>query len=180
MAINFDTLPQENPNGLVKPGLYLAEIMEADMKQGQDLTKPKYLNLKYSITNHDGVNCGQLFDIIAESDSPAIMYKLSRFVQACGIPLQGSMELSDLAKLVKGKKIAVDVEHSRPKKGEEEGFKPRAQVSLFGGGEVYYKANEYEEVWARMNPEAAAAQPDFEPTGDTTPFNATDGAPVEY
>ena len=46
MAINFDTLPQENPFALPTPGLYKATIDDAEMRHNKnDATKPPYLNL---------------------------------------------------------------------------------------------------------------------------------------
>lgn len=146
MAINFDSLPQENPFGLPKPGVYLAKIVEAQMKQGKDATKPMYLNLKYELINADGTKAGTLYDIISESDSSVVMYKIGRFVRACGIPLQGSMELKDLAKIVNGKTIVVDVAI------DDKGDRPRAQVDLFTR-EAYYMKDEFEEIYKLVNPD---------------------------
>ena len=110
MAINFDTLPQENPFALPTPGLYKATIDDAEMRRNKnDATKPPYLNLKYKLTDMEGKSKGVMFDILSESDSPVVGYKIARFCRACGIPLQGQIELSDLAKIVKGKEILVDV-----------------------------------------------------------------------
>ena len=106
MAINFDTLPQENPFALPTPGLYKATIDDAEMRRNKnDATKPPYLNLKYKLTDMEGKSKGVMFDILSESDSPVVGYKIARFCRACGIPLQGQIELSDLAKIVKGKEI---------------------------------------------------------------------------
>lgn len=171
MAINFDSLPKSNPFALPEPDVYKAKIVEASMKQGKDASKPPYLNLKYQLTNHAGKNCGALFDIMAESDSSVVQYKIGRFVQACGIPLQGSMELADIAKLVMNKEIVIDVNHD--KKSDQ----PRAQVDIFTR-EGYYPIGQFEEIYklAHMND----AQFQQETTQQDTSFmNVPEGADEE-
>ena len=106
MAINFDKLPQENPFSLPEPGLYKATIEDAEMRHNKnDATKPPYLNMKYKLTDMQGKSKGVMFDIIAESDSSVVGYKIARFCRACGLPLQGSIELSDLAKIVRNEEL---------------------------------------------------------------------------
>ena len=175
MAINFDSLPQDNPFGLPAPGVYKAKIVEAEMKAPKnDPTKPDYLNLKLTLFDKNDKNCGNIYDILSESDSSVVQYKISRFVRACGIPLTGSMELKDLAKLVKNKLIAVDVAHD--KKSDT----PRAQVDLFSR-EAYYLASEFNDIYAIVHPEEAE-RADFAAMNDATtdaaerPFDAADGA----
>lgn len=172
MAINFDTLPQENPYALPNPGLHKAVIEEAEMRRPKnDATKPPYLNLRYSLTDMDGKARGSMFDIISESESQVVLYKIARFARACGIPLQGQIELSDLAKIVKGKTILVDVgiDDSNPKY-----VKP--QVDLFAH-EAYYSINELEDIKPIFCAEAKEVQgnEDFmqipEDTDNGVPFN---------
>lgn len=181
--INFDRLPQDNPFALPTPGLYRAKVVEAVMKPPKnDPTKPDYLNLKLALFDHEGKNSGNVYDIIAESDSSVVQYKTARFVRACGIPLTGSIELKDLAKLVNGKEIAVDIRHSRPRQGEDAtNFTPKAEVDMFSRA-AYYLKDEYQEQWNLINGETPT---DFglmnENVGDAenAPFNASDGnAPV--
>lgn len=139
--INFDALPQSNPFGNPDPGLYKAVIEDAEMKHGKDATKPPYLNLRYALSNpKTGKSAGTMFDIISESDNQVILYKIGRFCRACGIPLQGQIELSDLAKIVKGKEILIDVmiDDKNPKY-----VKPA--VDLFSH-EAYYQVSELEEI----------------------------------
>lgn len=174
MAINFDALPQDNPFALPDPGVYKATVVDAEMKQGKDLSKPEYLNLKFSLTDKNGKNCGNLYDIIAESDSSVVQYKTARFIRACGLPLTGSMELKDLAKIVKGREIALDVAH------DNKGDRPRAQVDLFSR-EAYYLASEFTDIYMLVNPgeaeEAAFQQANTsDSTDDEVPFDAADGA----
>ena len=170
MSINFDTLPKENPFGLPAPGLYIAEIKEATMKACKDATKPDYLNMRYSITAPEGESGGSMYDIISESDSQVVLYKIARFCRACGIPLQGSIELSDLAKVVTGKKILVDVkiDDSVPKY-------TKAVVDVFNR-EAYWKFDELEDVKKLFSEDKVSNDESFlETEADDTPFNATDG-----
>lgn len=175
MAINFDSLPKENPFGLPAPGLYLAKIVEAEMRTPKTVGNPDYLNLKYELYDKDANKVGTLYDIISESDKSVVQYKVSRFVRACGIPLSGSWELKDLAKIVLNRTIAVDVAHD--KKSET----PRAQVDLFSH-EAYYTADEFLPVLKCINPDMFKEEPantDFMsiPDGvdESIPFNAPDG-----
>lgn len=182
MAINFDSLPQENPFALPEPGVYKAKIVEAEMKQGKDLSKPEYLNLKFSLTDKNGKSCGNLYDIIAESDSSVVQYKTARFIRACGLPLTGSMELKDLAKVVKGRELALDVSH------DNKSERPRAQVDLFSR-EAYYLPSEFMDIYMLVNPEEAEKAAfqqanNSDSTAAEIPFDAADGAattrPTEY
>lgn len=143
MAINFDELPQSNPF-VIPNDIYKAKIIEAAMKQGKDAAKPPYLNLKYGLFTADGKSAGSIYDIISESDSSVVKYKTGRFLRACGIPLVGSMELSDIAKLVLNKEIVVDIS---TKAGEGE----RPQIDLFAR-EAYYTIEEFREAWLAAHP----------------------------
>ena len=145
MAIQFDTLPKESPFALPKPDVYKAKIVEAEMRKAKTKNddgseKPPYLNLKYQLTDHAGKSCCAIYDILAESSSSVVQYKIGRFLTACGIPLVGSMELADIAKLVLNKEIAVDVNH------DTKGQQPRAQVDIFTR-EAYYPVGQFEEIY---------------------------------
>jgi hypothetical protein len=158
--------------------VYRAKIMEAEMRAPKtDPSKPDYLNLKLTLFDKDNKNCGSIYDIISESDSSVVQYKVGRFVRACGIPLTGKMELRDLSKIVKGKTFVVDVNHDKPQAGKQ----PRAQVDVFSGG-AYYLDAEFDEIYALRHPDEDAPLGDMNaPTGadEETPFDALDGnAPV--
>lgn len=151
--INFDTLPQDNPNALPADGLYKAKIMSAEMKQPKDMTRPMYLNLKYTLSDIKGNGKGSMYDMMSESDSSVIQYKLGRFLKACGIPLVGAMELKDIGKLVVGKEIVVDLKQSADDRGTM-----RSQVDPFTH-EAYYPIGEFEEIYNvinKMNDDATA------------------------
>lgn len=150
--INFDALPKENPFALPTPGVYKAHIEEATMKKPKtDATRPPYLNLKITLFNHDGTKAGTIFDTISESDSQIVQYKIGRFAKAVGLPLQGSMELADIAKLVVHKDLALDVSI------DDKGQQPRSQVDLFSR-EAYYPIGEYESVYELLNGDKTEAQ----------------------
>ena len=174
MAINFQSLPQDNPFSIPKPGVYKAKIVEATMRKPQsDATKPEYLNLKLDLYSKDNKKVGSIYDIISESDSSVVQYKIARFVRACGFQLQGSMELKDLAKIVLNKLIAVDVTE------DKKATSPRAVVDVFSR-EAYYMYDEFETIYSMLNPSESSNDfaPGFEPvTTDETeiPFNTGDG-----
>lgn len=178
--IQFDTLPQENPYALPAPGLYKGKITEAEIRASKSKDpntgnlKPDYLNLKIALTDINGKGCGSIYDIVSESDSSVVKYKLARLLLACGIPLVGSMSLKDLAKIINGKEIAVDVNIDKPKEGNN----PKAQVDLFSH-EAYYPAADFVEVYNTINRGVAAdgtineGIPENAP--ENMPFDATDG-----
>ena len=163
MAINFDALPQEKPAGAIIPkGQYKAIIEKAEMKQGKDASKPPYLNLLFALSDKEsGAPAGKLYDILSESESTYVMYKIGRFLKALSLNLGATFELKDLAKLVTGKELLVDVmvdEKTEPN---------RSIVDIFSG-EIYYPINGAE------TPQTAI---------DDTPFTTDDVTPaptVEY
>lgn len=173
MSINFSALPTSNPFSLPEPGVYKAKIEEAEMKTPKsDATKPPYLNVKLALFNKDGSKAGVLYDIFAESTASIAQFKLGRFIQACGLPLTGVMELSDIGKIVVGRTIVVDVTHD--KKSEQ----PRAIVDVFSR-ECYYPEADFDRIYSMVNPSAATADmtSDFivEEDDAEVPFNAADG-----
>lgn len=171
MSINFSSLPTSNPYALPKPGVYKAKIEEATMKTPKsDATKPPYLNVKLALYDADGNKAGTVYDIFTEGTSSVVQFKLSRFIQACGLPLTGVMELSDIGKIVAGRTVVVDIMHD--KKSEQ----PRAVVDVFSR-ECYYPEADFNRIRllagdVQDNPEATS---DFVVEEDT-PFNAADGA----
>lgn len=133
MAIRFDQLPSERPAGFALPdkGQYKAKIEKAEMKQPQDAKKPMYLNLTLALTDADGNAKGKVFDIISESESDYVRYKLKRFIMALGVPLTGSIELKDLSKIAQGKDMLVDITI------DEKQDPARAVVDIFSN-EIFY------------------------------------------
>jgi hypothetical protein len=171
--INFDSLPQENPFSLPQADIYMAKIIEAAMKQKKD-GSGEYLNIKLQLTDAAGKSQGSIFDILSESDSSVIQYKLGRFIRACGLPLTGSMELKDLAKLIINRDIAVDIKIDQDKTGK---YGDKAVVDLFTR-EAYYLPTEFAEIYALVHQgddaDKGAMNAPTE-TNEEVPFNAPDG-----
>lgn len=148
MAINFDQLPKERPEGnnayaLTAPGLHKASIESAEIKTSK--AGNPYLNVKYKVDDNT-----TMFDMIMDSDTPAIQYKLSRFVQALKLPLVGSLELEDLRRIIVGKELVIDVIH-KPNKYTNASGEPvetiKAEVDLFGR-DIFYPIEQYAELVA--------------------------------
>ncbi len=142
MAINFDALPNSKPFSNPEPGTYYATIDTAEMKQGKDLSKPPYLNLKYKLKDQTGKSAGVIFDIIAESEHNLMQYKLKRFLLAIGVNFNGAFELRDLAKLCPGKEIIVDIKIEAGQDGRPD----RAVVDVMKD-EIYYNISEASEIF---------------------------------
>ena len=87
-----------------------------------------------------------MYDGQYESDKQLTKYKLARFLQACGIPLVGTMELKDIANLVLNKDIVVDTSV------DESGSSPKLQIDLFGR-EAYYPKEQFDEIWKLAHPD---------------------------
>ena len=153
--INFDSLPTTSEY-TVEADVYLAHIEKAEMRtpkpDANGNRKPDYLNLQYRLTRHNGKKAGVMFDGQYESDKQLIQYKLARFLKACKIPLQGQMELKDIATLVLNKDIVVDAVV------DESGSRPKLQVDLFGR-EAYYPVEQFDEIWNLAHPEGNEFMP---------------------
>jgi hypothetical protein len=133
MAINFDRLPQERPEGggnypLLEPGIHEVTIEEASMKTAA--SGSQYLEIVLKLKKG-----GKVWDKIMDSDKPALQYKLSRFLRACRIPPVGEMELPDLATLVKGRTFFTDIINKENTWNGKTTTRP--EVDLFTGGVFY-------------------------------------------
>lgn len=125
MAISFDSLPNAPQANLIPAGAYIATIEKAAMKQPKDDKKPPYLNLQLDIKDAEGKSYGKLFDIITESESEYMRYKLRCFIQAIDVNLGNVFELRDLTKVCVGKKCEVTVTV------DEKSTPPRSQINMF-------------------------------------------------
>lgn len=102
--LNFESLPKDKPSqSNVEEGRYNAEIFDAKM-QVSKTTNNEYLNVSFKVEGGGFVN-ENYFD----SDKPFLLYKLGRLLKACGVELSGEGSLRDVAKVVKGKKVTIDV-----------------------------------------------------------------------
>lgn len=158
MSINFNALPSEKPamggGAIIPKGQYLAVIEKAEMKQGQDMSKPPYLNLQLDISDEaSGTKMGKLFHILTESNHPLPMFQLKRIIESLHLPITGDFELKDLAKMIQGKKIIVDV---APEKAEEGKPATRSVVDVFSG-QIFYPYVESSLNTDVFSPDAAPA-----------------------
>jgi hypothetical protein len=158
MPINFDSLPKERPNTTIPAGRYTAVIAAAEMKPNKDISKPNYLNLRLEIFDENNNKLGSIFDILTESEASLARYKLQRFITALELNIP-SFELSDLPKVIIGKKFEVDL-----KIEQQEGYAARTVVDATTN-EIYYPIVEY--------PFTASDSADSTPnstTGDTSEY----------
>lgn len=108
MAINFDALPKDKPNGnsTVTEGRHLAQVFKAEMTTSKEGNK--YLRVTFKTKDGGFVN-ENYFD----SDKPFLQYKLSRLLKATGnsTTFQGctNVELEDIIKVIRDKKVTIDV-----------------------------------------------------------------------
>lgn len=126
--LNFEKLPQDKPNqNAVSEGRYTAEIFKTQMMVSKT-TNSEYLNVSFKIDNGGFVN-ENYFD----SDKPFLLYKLGRLLKACNVTLSGEGTLKDVAKVIKGKKVIIDVAVN------DKGY---GSLDYSGNNEGIYGANE--------------------------------------
>lgn len=135
--MNFDRLPNDKPAGFVVPeGTYKGVISDAQIRQPKDTAKPMYLNFKLDLFNYKtNEKVGTIFDGLYESEASLLLYKLKRFMIATDIKLT-EFNLSDLAKLINGKEVLVDV-----KTEHQEGRQDRSVVDVTKN-QIYYPLSE--------------------------------------
>ena len=102
--LNFESLPKDKPSqNNVAEGTYKATVFKTEMRTSKE-SGNEYLNVSFKIDNSGFVN-ENYFD----SDKPFLMYKLGRLLKACNVELKGEGSLKDVAKVIKGKKVIIDV-----------------------------------------------------------------------
>lgn len=174
MAINFNSLPIDRPSNLPAPGTYYATIESADMKQPNDITKPPYLNIQLALQDQNGRNAGKIYDIIAESDKELIQFKVARFLIALGLTNLGNFELADLVKVIKNKKLIVDVKQEEA----TDKFPAKAVVDVFKGS-IYYPLAEASSIFgSTLETRTPLATPEFDIADESLTINASDAADV--
>lgn len=158
MAINFNSLPTNKPMNLPETGTYYATIDGAEMKQGQDTTKPPYLNICLGLKDKMGKSCGKIYDILSDSDKELVQYKLARFLTALNLTNLGTFELADLVKVIKNKQLIVDVKQEEAK----DGYPAKSVVDVFKNS-IYYPISEASTIFGSTAPktETKSEQVDF-------------------
>lgn len=167
MAINFDSLPQGRPGyGMAPAGSYVATIEKAEMKNptttNPDGTPKKaYMALTLAIQDGHGKSYGKIWDNIFDSESEYVKFKVMRLCAALQLQLSGIVELKDIAKVIAGKKLIVDI--CEDKNAQQ----PRMQVDIFSGN-VYYPMSEFEQIFGEVAPiNASDAADAITPTTDS-------------
>ncbi len=163
-TINFQALPSEAPNTLPDKGIYVYEILSAEMKRSN--AGNEYMEIKASLSKGDGKKKGQIFDRIMDIDSDVPRFKLRQFITAMNLPITGDFTLSDVSKMVKGKKCLVDITHEKSKDPQ---YPDKAIVDPFSA-EVYYPIGRAAELLGIQSPGGAAPinAPDAADSGDTS------------
>lgn len=159
--INFQNLPTQAPNSLPEKGIYLFTIVDSKMRTSQSGTD--YLEIKAELSKADGKKVATIFDRIMDIDSDVPRYKLRQFIQALQLPITGEFQLSDLPKMINGKKILADITHE---KSRDPQYPDKAIVDPFSA-EVYYPISRASEL---LGVPAA---------GSAAPINASDAADAE-
>ena len=102
--LNFTSLPKDKPNNnSVAEGRYNAIVFKSEMRKSKE-SNNEYLNVSFKIDNG-----GFVKENYFDSDKPFLMYKLSRLLLACNTPLDGEGTLKDVAKVIQGKRVVIDV-----------------------------------------------------------------------
>ena len=103
--LNFNALPTEKPSNYSKvgEGTYTAVVFKTQMVKGKT-SENEYLNVSFKLDDGGFVN-ENYFDM----DKPFLRYKLGRLLNACGVTLRGEGTLKDVAKVITGKKVIIDV-----------------------------------------------------------------------
>ena len=139
MAINFDTLPTNSPAPKPLEGLYRLDIIEANAKQQKSNPSKTYLALTCDVYDYNGKKCGKLWDNFFDSEHSIPQYKMRRLVEALRLPLQGTMTMEQIAKVVAGKSVLAWL--TEDKKSDT----PRTTVNVFNEL-IYQHVSEYASV----------------------------------
>jgi hypothetical protein len=161
-TINFQNLPSSAPNTLPDKGIYIYEIESAQMKKSAN---NDYLEIKAKLSKRDGKKVATIFDRIFDIDSDIPRYKLRQFIIALGLPIVGDFQLSDLTKMIVGKKVLADITHEKSKDPK---YSDKAVVDVFSS-EIYYPISKANELLGSVDSIA-----------ETAAINASDAEDIEY
>ena len=171
--INFNSLPINKPNSLPEPGAYYATIENAEMRNSSDPSKPAYLSLRLALADKNGRSCGNVYDILSESNKDLVRYKLSRFLISLNLTNLGNFELVDLIKIIKGKKLIVDVKQE----DANNGYPAKAVVDAFRG-EIYYPLSDANVVFGTTTDTIKISDDNPFKDDDDLVINASDAVDV--
>lgn len=125
--MNFDTIPQDNPNitavNIPPEGKYIGTILKATPQKPYDAETVEELHITFSLVDaNTGADAGVFVDKLKDTPSkPASQYKIGRFVLAQNLQLKGNVPLKDIAKLVVGNKLVFMIKHFTASEGANAG-----------------------------------------------------------
>ena len=181
--INFDAIPTQNPMGHYPEGFYKGVLKKIEVKQDTKKNED-YMVASFELFTVDDKKVGNFTDYFRNLETPALLYKLGRFIQALGLELKGTLDLRMVAKvIVVGKAVALELADNEWKE------KISSQIKIFGS-QCYWPitmlpglvaaaagGNIPEGTTFVPQPAVAAPVPAPAPAPDTTvyPFDAADG-----
>ena len=140
MALNFNDLPKDRPNGdttsagVFEKGIYPGIAKRAEMRTSAG-SGNSYLVVQIAVTNERGQTT-TVFDNFFDTDKPLPRFKLAQFLRAVGVIPSGNFELKDLVKVINNRPLSVALKieksDSYPDKNVVDAFDP----------EIYYAANQ--------------------------------------
>lgn len=145
--INFQTLPSQAPNTLPTPGVYMCEIKNAQIKTATNT----YLELQLELSKGDGRKVATIYDRLFDIEADLPRFKLRQFITALKLPIVGDFTLSDLQKMVIGKKLLADIDIEKSKNPN---YQDKAVVNPFKA-DIYYHIERAAELLGIAAPASA-------------------------
>ena len=111
MALNFNDLPKDRPNGdttsagVFEKGIYPGIAKRAELRTSAG-SGNSYLVVQIAVTNERGQTT-TVFDNFFDTDKPLPRFKLAQFLRAVGVIPSGNFELKDLVKVINNRPLSV-------------------------------------------------------------------------
>lgn len=102
--LNFNALPTNKPSQSgMTDGTFKAVVFKSEMRDSKTTPGTQYLNVSFKTDN------GFVNENYFDSDKPFLQWKLGQLLKACNVTLSGEGSLKDVAKVIQGKNVMVDV-----------------------------------------------------------------------
>lgn len=140
MALNFNDLPKDRPNGdttsagVFEKGIYPGIAKRAEMRTSAG-SGNSYLVVQIAVTNEHGQTT-TVFDNFFDTDKPLPRFKLAQFLRAVGVIPSGNFELKDLVKVINNRPLSVALKIEK-----SAGYPDKNVVDAFDA-EIYYTARD--------------------------------------
>ena len=138
MALNFNDLPKDRPNGdttsagVFEKGIYPGIAKRAELRTSAG-SGNSYLVVQIAVTNERGQTT-TVFDNFFDTDKPLPRFKLAQFLRAVGVIPSGNFELKDLVKVINNRPLSVALKIEK-----SDGYPDKNVVDAFDT-EIYYVA----------------------------------------